>query len=129
MRRALRVGKDELLTVMVGNVRTWKGQHVVAEAFLSMAPQDRGPWRVAFAGKIRPEDEEHRQQVADTFAAAGMSGRVSFLGFRLDVPGLLRASDVALPESTIPEPGGQADFEDLLSGTVVMAAEEGGHTE
>jgi glycosyltransferase involved in cell wall biosynthesis len=54
---------------------------------------------------------------------------VSFLGSRMDVPDLLRASDVQLHASTFPEPFGLVLVEGLALGKPVVAASIGGPCE
>jgi glycosyltransferase involved in cell wall biosynthesis len=129
IRAELNVRESDLLAVMVGNIREWKGQDVVVEAFTRMPSPLRERWVLALVGEVREEDKDYLVRVLDICERAGFRERVRVTGFRADIPDLLRASDVAIHASTVPEPGGRTVLEALASGTVVLAASEGGHTE
>jgi glycosyltransferase involved in cell wall biosynthesis len=129
VRAELGVAPNQLLALMVGNVREWKGQDVVAEAFARVPEPCRQRWVLAFVGKVRPVDRPFLDRVIMTCEDAGFRDQVRILGFRDDVPDLMRASDVVIHASTTPEPAGRVVLEALATGTPVLAANEGGLTE
>lgn len=125
IREELGVDPEARFAVMVGNVRHWKGQHVVIEALGRMDPKER-PWVVAFAGSEDPDDPSYGDRLRRESRKLGVEDRVRWLGRRTDVPNLFNAADVGLHASVIPEPFGLVLVECLGVGTPVIAAQEGG---
>jgi glycosyltransferase involved in cell wall biosynthesis len=62
-------------------------------------------------------------------AKTGVAARAHFLGFRADVPELMRASDAIVHASVYPEPFGRVIVEGMLAGRPVIATRAGGVTE
>lgn len=129
VRSELGVGPDQVLAAMVGNVREWKGQHVVIEG-LGMLPADvRDRIQVVFAGVVRDVDQDFFRELRQRVRELELDDVVDFLGFRNDVPDIFNAADVAIHSSVVPEPGGIVVLEALCLGAAVIAADRGGHTE
>jgi glycosyltransferase involved in cell wall biosynthesis len=59
----------------------------------------------------------------------GVGDRVHFLGFRSDVPALMKAVDVIVHSSTAPEPFGRVIVEGMLAKRPVIATSAGGAPE
>ena len=59
----------------------------------------------------------------------GVADRAHFLGFRADVPELMRASDAVVHASVYPEPFGRVIVEGMLAERPVIATRAGGVTE
>lgn len=107
-----------------GRLAGWKGQETALRA-LRMLPDHH---LVLVGGALFGEqiyEEELRKHVADW----GLTGRVHFLGFRQDVPRLMRAVDVVAHTSISPEPFGRVIVEGMLAGVPVIATNAGGATE
>jgi glycosyltransferase involved in cell wall biosynthesis len=128
IRLELEVPDGARLGVMVGNLRAWKGQHVVLEALGALGPTDR-PWVVAFAGSEDPERPEYGESLRKLARDAGVETQVRWLGRRTDVPRLFAAADAGLHASITPEPFGLVMVECMAVGTPVIAAQEGGASE
>jgi len=129
VRKELGVEPEQVLAVMVANVRAWKGQHVVLAALKQLDPDVRRRLRVAFAGVAGKEDEAYAESLQQTVRSNDLERCVTFLGWRSDVSDLFNAADIALHASTTPEPGGIAVLEAMALGKAVVAANRGGHTE
>lgn len=129
VRRELGVDADTMLAVMVGNVREWKGQHVVLEALGQLPPALRARMRVLFAGAVAAGDVEYKRALDSRVAALGLADTVRFLGSRPDVPDLMNAADAVLHASVTPEPFGLVITEGMALGKTVVAAASGGPTE
>jgi glycosyltransferase involved in cell wall biosynthesis len=114
---------------MVGNIREWKGQHVVLAALERLAPSIRDRLHVMFIGAATPSDEPFRQALDATVKRAGLERVVSFLGARLDVPDLVNAADLAIHASVKPEPFGLVVVEAMALGKPVIGASTGGPAE
>jgi glycosyltransferase involved in cell wall biosynthesis len=129
VRQRLGVDDDTLLVTMVGNIRRWKGQHVVLAAVAALPDAIRRRLRVLFVGDTSPDAEAYAAELAATVDAGGLGETVTFLGSRADVPDLLAATDVAIHASVEPEPFGLVVPEAMALGAAVIAARAGGPLE
>jgi glycosyltransferase involved in cell wall biosynthesis len=129
IRSELAVPTDSVLAVMVGNIREWKGQHVVLEALSRLEGRTRNRIFTVFAGEAGVKDAAYASRLQALVREHGLADRVAFLGPRNDAPALLKAADVAIHASVSPEPGGIAVLEAMALGATVIAADVGGHTE
>jgi len=131
-RTALGILEDDVLVVMVGNIRQWKGQLVLVEAVVGLEDRLRARVQVRFVGAASTvgadatNDEEYRRVLDARIAEAGLGGCVRFLGARRDVPALFAAADIAVHASVIAEPFGLVVPEAMVHGTPVIASKFGG---
>jgi glycosyltransferase involved in cell wall biosynthesis len=123
------VGPDGILAVMVGNLREWKGQHVVVQALARLPESARSRLVVLFVGATGTENTEYLDKIEGMIRDAGLDDVVLVAGRRADVPDLLEAADIAIHASIIPEPFGLVVQEAMLHGCAVVAADEGGPAE
>jgi glycosyltransferase involved in cell wall biosynthesis len=126
VRAELAVDPDDVLVVMVGNIRSWKGQSVVVEALALLPDQIRRRVQMRFVGAESALDAEYRRSLDARISACDLADRVRFLGPRNDVPALYAAADLALHASIIPEPFGLVVPEAMVHGTPVIASRFGG---
>ncbi len=119
----------QVLVSMVGNVRPWKGQHVVLEALGSLGREDLGRLKVLFVGQLAEEDADYQQRLDRMIEEHDLGEVVEFTGRRDDVPELLEASDIAIHASVEAEPFGLVVQEAMLHGCATIAADEGGPPE
>jgi glycosyltransferase involved in cell wall biosynthesis len=129
VRRELGVSPDQLLVLMVGNIRPWKGQREVIAALRLLPATARVRLRLFFAGATASVDSSYEAELREEIIAGGLSGCVSFLGSRSDVADLYRAADIALHASTTPEPFGLVVPEAMALNCAVIAASTGGPAE
>ena len=129
VRRELGVLPHQLLGVMVGNVRRWKGQHVVLQALALLPPDKRSRLVVAFAGANDPSGLDFQLELQSMVDDWGLAQHTRWLGRRDDVPDLFRAADFGLHASILPEPFGLVMVECMATGTPVIASQEGGAAE
>jgi L-malate glycosyltransferase len=118
VRRELGLPDHELMLLTVGNLYRVKGHDLLIEA-LAAVPQTP-PWRLVIAGQGE-EESNLRRLVREK----GIGDRVSFLGFRDDVPDLLAAADVYLMPSRS-EGLPLALLEAMFAGRPIMASAVGG---
>jgi glycosyltransferase involved in cell wall biosynthesis len=103
----------------------WKGQHVLIDALLH-CPEDVA---ALFVGDALFGEQEYAAQLRQKVIELGLEHRVTFLGFRSDIPALMTACDLVAHTSTAPEPFGRVIVEAMLCQRPVVAAEAGGAIE
>jgi glycosyltransferase involved in cell wall biosynthesis len=82
-----------------------------------------------FVGDALFGEQDYVAQVRSQARALGIEGRVHFLGFRSDIPRLMRAVDVVLHTAEAPEPFGRVLVEAMLARRPVVAGRAGGAVE
>jgi glycosyltransferase involved in cell wall biosynthesis len=113
-------GADGLRIVGVfGRITQWKGQDVVLRALVNVPSVN-----VVFAGE--EEDAASGEELRLLAHELGIAHRVRFLGFRKDVPHLMRAVDCIVHVPTDPEPFGRVVVEGMLARRPVIASRAGG---
>jgi len=124
LRRDLGIPADAVMLGVFSRLAPWKGQHVAIEA-LDHLP---GAHLLLVGNAMFGEDayEQHLQSMA---ARRAVADRVHLLGFRNDIPRLMKAVDVVLHTSTSEEPFGRVIVEGMMAGTPVVATMGGGPDE
>jgi glycosyltransferase involved in cell wall biosynthesis len=113
---------------MVGRISPWKGHDVALRA--TAAARRRGvAVRLLIAGAPLFGEQAVSNALRRLAGDLDLTGQVVWLGHVDDVPELLRAVDVVLHASVIPEPFGQVVVEAMAAGRAVVAAEGGGPAE
>lgn len=120
---------DQLLIAMVGNIREWKGQHVMLEALGHLSATERDRLHVVFAGAVHEDGMQYQKSLRELEERLGLKGQVSWTGPREDVPDLFAAADLAAHCSIQPEPFGLVVTEAMALGTPVAATNFGGPAE
>lgn len=123
LRRDLNPANRPVVAIF-GRLTRWKGQHILLQAARGL--QNIELWLVgealftdddrAYAGELRAD-------------AAKLGTHVHLLGFRDDVPALMRAADIVVHCSTAPEPFGRVLAEAMLCRKPVVATAAGGPKE
>jgi glycosyltransferase involved in cell wall biosynthesis len=129
LRDAAGVPEDALLIVLVGLLRSWKGQSVALQALNALSPDVRCRLRLWIVGEASRDEEAYVSELRRCATEHGLASVVSFLGFRSDIPQLMGAADVVLHTSTVPEPFGLVVLEGLALGKPVIASRLGGPAE
>lgn len=115
---------DRPVVGLFGRLSPWKGQHVLIEALPML-----GGVHALVVGDALFGETAYKQSVMRRASELGVADRVHWLGFRDDVPALMRAVDVVLHTSTSPEPFGRVIVEAMLARRPVLATAMGAATE
>ena len=126
-------GRPELRQELAGNsplvgvfsrLSPWKGQEVLLRALVNL------PKVHAFiVGEAMFGEHEYGQRVRALAQDLGVEDRAHFLGFRSDIPQLMRTVDIVLHTSTAAEPLGRVIVEGMLANRPVIATAAGGALE
>lgn len=126
LRASLGLGSAPVLGLF-GRLAPWKGQHVAIEA-LGLIDSDTDA-ELVIVGDALFGEQSYAAELRALVAKLGLMKRVHFLGFRSDVPVLMRMVDVLLHTSTSPEPFGRVIAEGMLAERPVIATAGGGASE
>jgi len=106
---------------VVGRLAPWKGQHVMLDALTTLPDAT-----CIIVGNAMFGEHAYAEKLRRQVDALQLGDRVRFLGYRSDVPRLMRAADIVVHTSVKPEPFGRVLVEAMLCGTPVAASNSGG---
>ncbi len=119
-RARLGIGHGRFVVALIGNLAPGKGQHVLIRATAELVRQ-QVPVEAWLVGEERVA-EGFEAELRRLCVTLGVEARVRFLGFRTDVPDVLRASDaVVLPSATEGRP--LTVLEAMAAGIPVVASD------
>lgn len=95
VRKGWNADKDDLLIGVVGRLTPWKGQRILVRAFAAIARQFPRS-RLIIIGSPLFESDGYEQQLKADVTRLGLNGRVTFEGFRWDLPEVLNALDLVV---------------------------------
>jgi glycosyltransferase involved in cell wall biosynthesis len=124
LRQQLQVD-DQFVVGHFSRLSPWKGQHILLAA-LAACPANV---TALFVGDALFGEDEYVQQLHQQVEQLGLKNRVQFLGFREDIPALMRVCNLVAHTSTAPEPFGRVIIEAMLSQRPIVAAAAGGAME
>jgi glycosyltransferase involved in cell wall biosynthesis len=127
VRQQFGVRPDDVLIVMAGHLRPWKGQHVLVDALSRVT--NRGHLKAIFVGGTPAGHTDYVEQLQATATATGIADIISFVGERNDVADFMNAADIVVHASTDPEPFGIVVVEGMALGKAVLASALGGPLE
>jgi glycosyltransferase involved in cell wall biosynthesis len=108
---------------LLGRLVRWKGQHVFIEA-ARLLMERKIDAQFQIIGSALFGESDYEAEIRSL--AAPLGARVAFLGFRSDVPELLRQLDILAHCSISGEPFGQVVVEGMAEGLPVVASDGGG---
>ncbi len=121
LRRELGLNPDVPIIISVGRLEAVKGPDTLLEVFHALGRKIGFHGVVVGDGSLRGLLEHRAERL-------GLGGKVSFLGFRLDVPALLEEADVFVSTSRM-EGMSMALLEVMRARTPVVVSRVGGNTE
>lgn len=117
-RRELGVNPEATLVMSVGHLMPRKAQHLAIQAVADCVTCGVG-LHLALVGRL-DRDPAYVESLRELTRELSIEDRVTFAGFRADVPRLLAASDVLI-HTAIREAFGRAVIEGMASGLPVVA--------
>lgn len=108
-----------------GNVKRWKGQHVVVEALRAVKAVKPDVCCV-FAGSFTPQGDPYYEQLQQVIHDGGLEQNVRFIGFHDDIVSIYNASEFIIHASIEPEPFGRVAMEPMALARPVIGSNGGG---
>ncbi len=124
LRKNLEVGDAPLVGVF-SRLAPWKGQHVLLDALSNRS----GVHALLVGDALFEGDTDYAETLRRKTVERQLDDQVHFLGFRDDVPALMKACDIVVHTSTAPEPFGRVIVEGMLAERPVIATRAGGAVE
>jgi rhamnosyl/mannosyltransferase len=123
--------EDTALVGMVGMFAPWKGQEVFLRAAREVAGRNPRARFLVVGDEIYVTDGHggYKAHLLGMATALGIADKVSFTGYRDDVPEVLRALDVVVHASVEPEPFGRVIAEAMACARPLVATAGGGVSE
>ena len=123
IREQLGIGESPVVGLF-SRLSYWKGQHILLEAVKKLPEV-----HVMLVGDALFGEQDYVSQLKELATVPELEGRVHWLGFRDDVPTLMKACDLVVHTSTEPEPFGRVIIEGQLAQKPVIASAAGGALE
>lgn len=121
--RSLGLRPTDRIIGMVGNVKPWKGQHVLIGA-LAHLRAEHPDLHCIFVGAI--VDQGYFRRLEDLLGAAGVRDRAHFVGFDSNPADFVTMMEVVVHASVEPEPFGLVVVEAMALSKPVVATTIGG---
>lgn len=128
IRNEIPEAKEKVLIGMIGRVSHWKGQTYFLEIAKSITHKQQNV-HFLIAGDAFPGTEHFVTQMLEKIGALGLEKQVSYLGFRKDVPEVMKSLDIFVLPSILPDPLPTVILEAMASSIPVVATAHGGALE
>jgi glycosyltransferase involved in cell wall biosynthesis len=114
----------KILVGVFGRLAEWKGQHILLEAIVNLPDV-----HLCIVGDALFGEKTYAETLKNRATQLDLAGRVSFLGFRRDIPALMKCMDIVVHTSIVAEPLGRVILEGMLARKPVIATRAGGAAE
>jgi len=128
IKEEINVKEGEVLIGMIGRVNHWKGQKFFLQMASLLARQFPNV-RFLLAGDPYPGYEHLHTEMHEIIKNENLGEKVVDLGFRTDVPNILKGLDIFILPSILPDPLPTVVLESMACGRPVIATKHGGALE
>ncbi len=125
LRTQWNVAEEDVLVGMVGRISHLKGQEVFVRA-AAQACLTYPHLRFLIVGDPVPGDESRLNALKSQVDSLGIHDRVVWMSYTTDIPSIMRALDLLVVPSILPESSGLVALEAMASERPVIAAAHGG---
>jgi glycosyltransferase involved in cell wall biosynthesis len=115
---------EKILIGVFGRLVEWKGQHILLEAIVNLPDV-----HLCIVGDALFGEKSYAETLKNRAAQLDLTQRVTFLGFRRDIPALMKCMDIVVHTSIVAEPLGRVILEGMLARKPVIATRAGGAAE
>lgn len=123
------VPENSVVVAIFGRLVPWKGHTDFLKAFAQVAEVSSPNVHGLIVGDVSDGDMLYEEELKQLANELGIYNRVTFTGYRADVPEILNSVDIAVHMSNRPEPFGLVVSEAMACGKPIVAMAEGGPLE
>ncbi|GAB2617672.1 glycosyltransferase family 4 protein [Belliella aquatica] len=113
---------------MIARVNHWKGQNYFIE-IAQLLSRNFDHLHFVIVGDAFPGTEHFIDELNETISKSGIKEKISYLGYRKDIPEILNTLDIFVLPSILPDPLPTTVLEAMASGKPVIATDHGGARE
>lgn len=127
VRESLGTPADAIVVVLAARLEAGKGQSQLIAALAQLGDRSWEAWIVG--GAQQPAERAYLEALRQQAGAAGLAGRIRFLGQRADVADLFDAADLYCQPNVAPDSFGLSFIEALAAGLPVVTTRMGAAAE
>ncbi|MCH7407956.1 glycosyltransferase family 4 protein [Belliella sp. DSM 111904] len=120
--------EGKILIGMIARVNHWKGQHYFIEIAEQLSKTKSG-LHFIIVGDAFPGTEHFVDSLLRKISRSGIKEKISYLGYRTDIPEILNTLDIFILPSILPDPLPTTVLEAMAAGKPVIATNIGGARE
>lgn len=128
IRKEFGIRNNEFVVGIIGRLAQWKGQKEFLQAAAKVA-ESASNVKFIVVGDTTFNRAEFKEELIQFTKELALESKVIFTGMRNDVQQILKAMDVLVHCSILPEPFGLVIVEGMAAGVPVIAANQGGPCE
>ncbi len=131
LRQELNIPANQPLIGVIGRLTPWKGHRVFLDAAAKLVQKGLPGHFIVVGDDVDPISgrSQYRPLLEDYAKTLGIQDRVTFTGFRKDIPNVMRGLDILVIPSLRPDPSPLVTVEGLASGIPVVGSNSGGIAE
>lgn len=122
--------ESDIILLLAGRICSWKGYETGFNALRNLInenPTLKNKIQLLVVGDAKTDrDQPYKELLISLSEDPTLKGNVHFLGKKINIQDYLKAADIFLHTSTIPEPFGLVVAEAMQQGTLVVGTNQGG---
>jgi glycosyltransferase involved in cell wall biosynthesis len=120
--------RGKILIGMIARVNHWKGQGYFIEIAQKLS-SNYDNLHFVIVGDAFPGTEHFIDELHETISKSGIKDKISYLGYREDIPEILNTFDIFILPSILPDPLPTTVLEAMASGKPAIVTDHGGARE
>lgn len=128
IRNEIPKAKDKILIGMIGRINHWKGQPYFLD-MVKVLVEEHQDIHFLIVGDAFPGTEHFVTEMLKKIEILGLQQHVTYLGYREDIPAILKSLDIFVLPSILPDPLPTVILEAMASAKPVVATHHGGACE
>lgn len=130
IREEVLASKEQILLLLAGRICSWKGYETGIKAIkwlIEESPKYKEILKLIIVGDSKTErDQSYRDSLVELSSEDSIKENISFLGRKENIHDYMKAADIFLHTSNIPEPFGLVVAEAMAQGTFTIGTNQGG---
>lgn len=122
--------QNKVLMLLAGRICSWKGYEtglIAIKKIIDIDPKYRDQMHLVIVGDTtRDEDKSYKESLVDYVKEHDLGDVITFAGFKTNISDYMKACDIFLHTSNIPEPFGLVVGEAMGQGALVIGSNKGG---